>query len=322
MAGTGVFFAAALISNTEQRLALLTRGYTIAALTASIIAILAYFHLIPFSELFLRFDRARGTFNDPNVLGAFLVFPALLAFQRVLSASRAQALRAGIALAVMLMALLLSFSRAAWGQLAGTGALLMLVMLITTHSSKERLRIVVAALFGIFVVALILLALLSVDRVAELFKERASLDQAHDTGHFGRFGRHVLGFALALETPLGIGPYAFGRIFPEDPHNTFLNAFMCGGWISGICYPAIVLVTAVRGVAFLFVPTPWQRAYQVVFCAFVGVVGESLLIDIDHWRHYFLLLGAMWGLMAATRAYRLEPVAASGARIFRASRPA
>jgi hypothetical protein len=26
----------------------------------------------------------------------------------------------------------------------------------------------------------------------------------------------------------------------------------------------------------------------------------------SHWRHYFLILGALWGLMAASRAYALE----------------
>ena len=30
---------------------------------------------------------------------------------------------------------------------------------------------------------------------------------------------------------------------------------------------------------------------------------ESAIIDIDHWRHYFLILGALWGLMAASRPY-------------------
>ena len=30
---------------------------------------------------------------------------------------------------------------------------------------------------------------------------------------------------------------------------------------------------------------------------------ESAIIDIDHWRHYFLILGVLWGLMAASRQY-------------------
>jgi hypothetical protein len=35
-----------------------------------------------------------------------------------------------------------------------------------------------------------------------------------------------------------------------------------------------------------------------------------VLIDSDHWRHYFLLLGVLWGLMAVSRPYardRTEP---------------
>jgi hypothetical protein len=32
-------------------------------------------------------------------------------------------------------------------------------------------------------------------------------------------------------------------------------------------------------------------------------VFESAIIDTDHWRHYFLILGVLWGLMLATRAH-------------------
>ena len=30
------------------------------------------------------------------------------------------------------------------------------------------------------------------------------------------------------------------------------------------------------------------------------MVAESFIIDSDHWRHYFLILGVLWGLIAAT----------------------
>jgi hypothetical protein len=29
----------------------------------------------------------------------------------------------------------------------------------------------------------------------------------------------------------------------------------------------------------------------------------SAIIDIDHWHHYFLILGALWGMMVASRPY-------------------
>jgi hypothetical protein len=302
MALTAVFFAAALTANTEQRLNALMRGYTAAALLASVCGILGYFRLVPYADFFLKYGRARGTFNDPNVLGAFLILPMLLALQRMMLGNVGQALRSGAVLMIMLIALLLSFSRGAWAYFAGTAALLMLLMLITSRSAKDRLRIIVLAALGTGALALFVVALLSVDQIATLFQERASLDQSYDTGHLGRFGRHLLGFQLALEKPFGIGPYQFATIFPEDPHNTFLNAFMTGGWISGLVYPLLVLLTLARGFRFLFVRTPWQPVYLAVYAAYLGVACESFIIDTDHWRHYFLLLGVLWGLMAASAA--------------------
>ena len=50
--------------------------------------------------------------------------------------------------------------------------------------------------------------------------------------------------------------------------------------------------------------TPWRPTYLAVYCAFVGIAAESVIIDSDHWRHYFLLLGVIWGLMAVSRPYR------------------
>jgi hypothetical protein len=35
--------------------------------------------------------------------------------------------------------------------------------------------------------------------------------------------------------------------------------------------------------------------------AYLGVALESAIIDIGHWRHYFLILGALCGLMVASR---------------------
>ena len=52
------------------------------------------------------------------------------------------------------------------------------------------------------------------------------------------------------------------------------------------------------------------QTYLAVYCAFVGAAAESVLIDSDHWRHYFLLLGVIWGLMVASQPYsrrRLAP---------------
>ncbi len=70
-----------------------------------------------------------------------------------------------------------------------------------------------------------------------------------------------------------------------------------------MCYPALVALTLVFGFRAVFVRTPWQQTTIVVFAGYFGVATESFIIDTDHWRHTFLLLGLMWGLIAATRSY-------------------
>jgi hypothetical protein len=145
--------------------------------------------------------------------------------------------------------------------------------------------------------------------VAQMFKQRASFDQGYDTGRFGRFGRHILGAEMALDLPLGIGPLQFNRYFPEDTHNSYLNAFMSGGWLAGVCYPALIFTTVMTGFRYVFVRVPWQKTYLAIFAAFLGTVGESFIIDTDHWRHFWLMLGAMWGMFAAAQRWQAREAA-------------
>jgi hypothetical protein len=304
LAITAVFFAMVLSEDTENRLHFLLRGYVVGAMIAATLAIVGYFSLIPGGyDLLTLYGRAKGTFKDPNVLGAFLILPALLALQSVLVDKGAKAMRNAVVLVIVSLAVLLSFSRAAWGQLVMTSAFVIAVMFFTSKTQSQRARIVLLTCVAAAGAVLLILVLLSSDSVANLLKERASLGQSYDSGRFGRFGRHILGAEMALDLPFGIGPLQFTKYFPEDTHNSFLNAFMSGGWLAGICYPALVLTTLFYGIRTLFIPTPWRRAYIAVFAAFLGALAESLIIDTDHWRHFFLLIGALWGMFAATQTY-------------------
>jgi hypothetical protein len=94
-----------------------------------------------------------------------------------------------------------------------------------------------------------------------------------------------------------------GRAEPSTIPTCSLNAFLSGGWLAGFCYLALAAVTIVMSTRFLFVPTPWQPIYHAIYAAYVGTMAESAIIDIDHRRHYFLILGLLWGLMAASRQY-------------------
>ncbi len=160
----------------------------------------------------------------------------------------------------------------------------------------------IIAIVGAMAAAAFVAVLLSMEQVAALFEERASLTQSYDTGHTGRFGRYTLALQIMLDYPFGMGPLQFQ--FPEAPHNVYLNSFVTGGWISGAAYLALTMVTLVAGLRYVFVRTPWQPIYHAVYVAYIGIVVEGMIIDSDHWRHYFLILGVLWGLMAATRSYR------------------
>lgn len=300
MASTAIFFALVLSENTEERLDALMRGYRFAAVVVSLIAIAGYFSQ---SEQLTLYSRARGTFKDPNVLGAFLVVPALYALQQVIDGSTRKAIGNGMAFALMTLAVLLSFSRAAWGILAITAMGLVALNFMTTTSQRKRLRIVVLVLLAAVLGAVMLSALLASDTIANMLKERSTLVQSYDTGRFGRFGRHILGAAMALDYPFGIGPLQFNRYFPEDTHNSFLNAFMSGGWLSGATYPLLILTTLIMSLRSPFAAAPWSQTSKVLLIAFVGLAAESLIIDTDHWRHFFLLIGTIWGVAIATARF-------------------
>jgi len=302
LALTSLFYALVLSDNSGRRLELLLKGYTAAAIVVSIIAVLAYFRLMPSAESFLFAGRSKATFKDPNVFGPFLVLPALIAIQRAISGRPRDILLGGLTLFLILVGLFLSFSRGAWGHFAVSAVLMLGMMFATTRSNNERVRIILVAAAGTAAIALFIVALLSIPQIASLFSERASLVQNYDAGHTGRFGRHVLGFLMIFDHPIGIGPLQFAKYFPEDPHNSFLDAFMAGGWLGGFTYAALVLVTLIAGLRDVFAAAPWQKTYIAVYATFLGVVGESYIIDTNHWRHYFLLLGVLWGLMVVRRA--------------------
>jgi hypothetical protein len=305
MAVTVIFFAMVISEDTAARLDMLKRGLVVGALIASVAGIAGYFNLIPGGrDLLTLYDRARGTYKDPNVYAAFLVLPALFTLQSVVSDKFYKAFRNAIALGIISLAILLAFSRAAWGMLIITSAAMLVLMVLTSRSPSQRSRIIVIALVTMVLAAMLVAVLLSFDTVSQLFKQRASFDQGYDSGRFGRFGRHVLGAEMALGLPLGIGPLQFNRFFPEDTHNSYLNAFMSGGWLSGVCYPALVFVTSLTGFRYVFVRTPWQWIYLAIFSAFLGTVGESFIIDTDHWRHFWLMLGVMWGMFVAAERWK------------------
>jgi hypothetical protein len=300
LAVTMVFFAIVAAENTAARMAVITRAWTIAALIAAVAGIAGYFRLLPGGfDLFTLYGRAKGTFNDPNVFGPFLILPMLIAIQAFFAGTRGQMIRACAVLGVLTIALLLSFSRGAWVHFALSAAVMTALLFLSAETRAQRLRILVVVIAGFALLAVFVAVLLSIDTVAQLMNERASLNQSYDSGPMGRFGRHQYGWQMALDLPLGIGPLQFTRYFPEDAHNVYLNSFMSGGWAAGIAYHVLVGLTLFVGLLAAFRRAPWQPAAIAILATFGGLAFEGKIIDTDHWRHFWALGGLLWGLAVA-----------------------
>jgi hypothetical protein len=298
LALAAILFACLFAEKTMPRLASMRTAYIASATITALAGIAGYFHLFPGSDLFVINDRAQGTFKDPNVFGPFLIWPTVFMITRMLS--REISLRALIVLGILLLGILLSFSRGAWINFGTASAVTLFLMLITAPTPQVRLRLVSVSVVGLCVLAGCFVVLLSLDSVRDMFAVRAQAVQYYDVGEGGRFKLQELALAALFDYPFGMGPFEFVRLYGLQQHNVYLQAFMVYGWVGGVVYLLMLAITLMVGFRNAMVRTPWQPYLITAIAAFTGDVVEGAVIDTDHWRHYFLLLGMIWGLSAAT----------------------
>ena len=181
-------------------------------------------------------------------------------------------------------------------------------MILVAAAPDPRLRARILLIAGIAIVgtALLVAALMSVDTVRDLFLERAKAIQPYDIGPGGRFWEQKLALGVILDHPNGMGPFEFSRVFGMQQHDVYMQGFLVYGWLGGAAYLTLVAVTLGIGLAVVRVPTPWQNYLIVAYATFVGEAVEGFIVDTDHWRHFFLLLGLIWGLAVATINLRLR----------------
>ncbi len=299
LAVAAMVFACLFANNTMSRLATMRIAYTLSAVMVGLAGISGYFNLFPGADqLFAPFGRALGSFKDPNVFGPFLIWPMMFVVYRMLTS------RIGfgdlIVAAILLFALLLSFSRGAWFHFAVSSIVLVALAFLTAPTPQVRLRIVALSALSLLALAVLLAILLSFDAIGEMFRERAQLIQSYDVGEGGRFRLQELALSSVLNFPNGMGPFEFARVHGLQQHNVYLQAFLVYGWAGAMAYFLLLLSTLWVGLRAALVRTPWQPYIIAAFAAFLGEVAEGFVIDSDHWRHFFLLLGMIWGLTAAT----------------------
>jgi len=298
LAVAAIVFAGLFCDGSLVRLAITRRAYVIAALLATATGYIGFFHLLPGSDVFLFNDRVSATFKDPNVYAPFLIFPLVLLMVEMMT-ERVRLIALAVTLALF-GGLVLSFSRGAWAHFAISAAAAMVILAVASGEPRVRARIVLFGIGALLAMALFFVALMSIGSVHDLLIERAKAIQPYDVGPGGRFWEQRLALSVILQSPNGLGPFEFSRIYGMQQHDVYMQGFLVYGWIGGAAYLTLVAVTAIIGLRAALVPAPWQPYLVGAAATFVGEACEGLIVDTDHWRHFFLLLGLVWGLTAAT----------------------
>jgi hypothetical protein len=313
LAVTAVFFAMLFADDTERRVELALRAFLASCLVAASAGIAGYFDVLGTASLFTAMGRASGTFEDPNVFGSFLILGILFVLRDLLTGAGRRPWLGFVLLPILLGGVLLAFSRGAWAATMLAGLALLAMTFASNRSARVRRRIVGITIAAGLVGAASIVALLATDAVREMIEVRAQVVQDYDSGETGRFGIQLRSIPLLVERPNGFGPLRYRAWFGAEPHNTYLNAFGSGGWIGGFAFIGLMLATTYVGLRLSMTPSPYQRHAQIFFATHLTFILQSFQIDIDHWRHVYLVWGALWGLEAARlrwlcagRAVRIE----------------
>lgn len=265
-------------------------------------------------ELLTWDGRAKGLISDPNMYGAFLV-PGVLACMYFVTQARRRIVPLA-ALLIILLGVLLAFSRAALGALLVCAVLYM--VFINRHN-LGRLAVYVLAALALFLVVFGLAFIFGPEEFSDKVMDRLTLAKDYDLGREGRYNRYLLAVPIIFSNPLGIGVAQTERIFAEPIHNIFLSSFLNYGWLAGVAWITIFVLSAVLAWK------NWQATKSplsilLYFCFLAPALCASLH-EGEHWRPLWLFLGLLWGFGLKTEIPRPQRLRAA-LRQARAPRPA
>lgn len=300
LAASALFFACLAATGPKRLMAVLVPGMTLGALATAVAGIAGVLGFHPLAaELFTEFGRAKGGFKDANVMAPFLVLPIMFGIHRLMTRPVARAWLWLGWVGILVLAVFLSFSRGAWVHLVVSATAYMGIFILMAPSVAARARALVLGIFALVIAAASVGTALGVGKVGSMFEERATLTQTYDTD---RFAGQRKAFALAAENPAGLGAGEFAFVIHgQDVHNVYLNAFVNGGWLGGFAYLGLIGATAFVGARAVFRRSEVQPILMPVFATFLGLALEGLVVDTDHWRHFYLIVGLVWGLAAYDR---------------------
>jgi O-antigen ligase len=293
----GVWLTGYLDSPARGRL--MAAAYIAGAVGSAVLGSLAVVSTVPGTDLLSAGGlRARALFEDPNVFGPFLVPAALL-----LIAERARPRlftpRPALittTIVVLVLGVVLSYSRAAWVNLAvGVG-----VLAFVLAKGRGGLRRALATVVAVAIAGTAAVAVVQTTGSGSFFEDRARV-QSYD---MERFAAQEAGVDLGFTHPLGIGPGQFEILQPVAVHSLYLRVLAEQGLPGMAVMLALLgttLVLAVRNLSM-------QRdAYgispAVLLAAWSGILVNSLVVDTLHWRHLWVVAALIWAAAMQPTTY-------------------
>jgi O-antigen ligase len=268
----------------ERTATIILQAWSITALITSLLGSLAYFG-VGALDILLRFGRIQGLFKDPNVFGPFLIPPMLYLLALLLIGAKFTP-SIMMSVLILMLGILLSFSRAAWIN-AVLATVLMIAMMwlarrrLPLRISFNRLIPLVALLFGF---ALLILA----QPATKSFLEERSQLQAYDTDRFATQAEALDSF---VNHPLGIGPGEVELAFDYATHSSYARTAAEYGILGLIVMFFLLILTLIR---------VWRMAYAgsllhiIALSALLGLLVNSGVVDTIHWRHFWVVLAFCW----------------------------
>jgi len=252
-----------------------------------------------------RLGRPAGFFKDPNVAGAFISTGALFAMTRILFGKREEIGKYLLMFLFLLISVVLTFSRGSFLNLLSGIGVIGLISIFVRRSKRFFIVLSIAVVIG----------LISVPFLLETFRQSFRFRGLQWYDIYGRAMAWRAGIEMLKNYPLGVGPGQFEiysidyqksvggpmlRLTPSA-HSLYLRVLTENGLLGFGIFLVGLSVAIVFGIFELFRSLKSNEAkFQDIawlLSSLVGILVQSFVIDTLHWRHFWIILGFMFGLV-------------------------
>ena len=275
--------------DSHRRVKWVAAAYIAAAVFTAALGALAAFSGIGIFAQFAVVDRAQGLFKDANVYGPFLIPAVLILIDELLNARlfKLRALTKVVFIAVLVIGIFASFSRAAWLNLAVAVVVMLIATTMRRGGGRRAFIVLAVALIGVAGVGGVVAASGSV----EFLEERAQF-QSYDSE---RFGAQNAGLEYGESRPIGVGPGQFELVSPVASHSLYIRLLAEQGFVGLLAMLVLIvgtLVLALRNLARGH--DTFGIGTAALLGAWCGLMLNSFVVDTLHWRSFWFVAALIW----------------------------